>query len=292
MKSIKLEGKSFLNLNEKIDGKKITKTKKIDYIIFDKDSIVYKLTNFDCQSIKDYQKKVKERSCVEEKLCTKCVRGNHGWVAVDLDLIINAFKDEKQMIDVLKLKRDTKLLPMYHNSNYLKLKNAIINYKGEFKINSSFLKFDNPKSDYKYWKYDMNQKIWYLFKIAFGMRVNCLEQIIFVKELLKVDKGILNLVQIDILSGKNFEWKLKEKIKIFNKFTKEEKKKTNQRLSFMEIDVVILYALCIVFPQLEGWYVPNIKTIFDKIDGEEIALLDFNKNIKCYKKLKLGYYSK
>lgn len=291
MSGIKLEGKSFLNLNEKINEKNIIKSKKINYIIFDKDSIVYKLTNFNCESIKNYQKKLKERNCVEEKLCTKCVRGNHGWVAVDLNLIINTFNNEKQMIDILRLKRDIKLLPVYHNENYLKLKNSILNYRGEFKINSSFLKFDNSKSNYKYWKYNINEKIWYLFKIAFGMRVNCSEQIIFVKELLKVDRNKLNNLQIPVQSGKNLEENLSSKIKIFNQFTEKQKKKTNQRLSFMEIDVVILYALCLVFPNLEGWYVPNINTIFDKIDGEEIALLDFNKNIKCYKKMKLNYYS-
>lgn len=64
-----------------------------------------------------------------------------------------------------------------------------------------------------------------------------------------------------------------------------------QRLSFMELDINILYILCHLLKKLNGWYIPNINTIWDKTDGEEIVLLDSSKIVECVKKLNIKNYS-
>lgn len=250
-------------------------------MIIEKNTILFKLSRYTCEKLLNFH---------SEK--QKCERGNHAWLAININAILHYWDSEKLNISMFKVKKNIRLMDIYKPENYKLIKNKILNHHKDIVIDSDFMKLELSKfegiesSNHKYWKYTNNQKIFFLFKFAFGLRMSVHEQEQFVKEIIKIDKKLLKNTQ------KSFQPNigLYETFELFSERIKKVKNKNikNQRLSMTELDIILLYALCNVFEEYNGWYVGERTTVFNmKENLEEIALLNTSKYIECYKKLKM-----
>jgi len=276
MKLIKIENNQFpkIDNNNYFEGKD-----NLNYIRISKESTLYKLTPFSCDQMNKYW---------ESK--NKCERGNHTWLGININIIIDYWDKINFNIILFKIKKNISLIPIYKKSNYKILKKHILEYPNDIKIESNFLNLENKKSKHKYWNYTNNEKLWFLTKFAFGLEMSVNDQIDFIKDILKIDRNFIDNTQVGFQTGTKMYDVFKNFVKIYNKMNNKDKIKKNQRCSVTEIDIIILYTLCEVYKQYNGWYIHDKETIYYPNESiEEIVLLNPYKYLKCFKQLNMEY---
>ncbi len=249
------------------------------YITFGKGSICYKLTSYSHQDMSQYWSEKR-----------RCEFGSHAWLAFDINVVIDYWDKESFSIYIFKMTRDINLIHIYDPRNYNIAKQKILNHEGNIDVQSPILDITNDKSDHKYWTMSKKQKLVYLLRVIFGLRMNVEEQINFAKEIVKIDKEKLSGTRVGSQTGSSMYDVMKGFIKIYDRLTEKQKKKTRQRFSTTEMDIVVLYSLCKVFKDQDGWYIYDKETIFYPDETiEEIALLDPGNNLSSFKELKMEY---
>lgn len=220
----------------------------------------------------------------------RCEDGSHAWLAFDINVAIDYWDKENFNIYIYKLRRDINLIHVYDHRNLNVIKKKILNHDGDIDIKSPLLDIKNEKSDHEYWSMNKNQKLVYLFRVIFGLRMNVEEQIRFAKEIVKMGRKKFSGTKVGAQTGSSMYDVMLGFIKIYGRLSEKQRKKTRQRFSTTEIDIVVLYCLCNVFKNQDGWYVYDKETVFYPEETiEEIALLDPGKNLNSFKELKMRY---